>query len=82
MHVTHAHRYIRFGGTSVASLLSSLMFQLLLQAKSTIANQDIVDLLKVEIDVVVVMRVLAAMALSFSLLLGPSASSIVHLVAV
>ena len=82
MNVTHTHRYIGFGGTCVASFLATLVFQLLLQAKASVANQDIVDLLKVEIDMVVVMCVLAAMALAFSLLFGPSAGSVMHLVAV
>ena len=82
MYVAHTHRYVGFGGTSVTSLLSTLMFQLLLQAKTSVANQNIVDLLKVEIDVVVVMRVLATMALPFALLFGPSAGSVMHLVAV
>lgn len=62
---THAHRDI-----SLRVVLLSLVLELLLQAKAAITDEDVVHLLEVEIDVVVVVRVLPPVPLALSLLLA------------
>jgi len=68
MNNTHTQRDVGLG-----VLLLTVMFQRLLEAESSVADEDVVDLFEVEIDVVVMMRILASVP--FALLLFFSTSS-------
>lgn len=69
----HAHRHV-----CLRVVLLRLMLELLLQAKATIANKNVVYLLEVEVDVIMMVRVLPPVPLALPLLFWAS-SRAMHL---
>ena len=64
MNNTHTKRDI----CSFGVLLLTVMFQRLLEAEASVAYKDIVDLFKIKIDMVVMMRILAPVLFALLLL--------------
>ena len=63
----HAHRDF-----CLAGLLLDLVLKLLLQAEAAVADQDVVHLLEIEVNVIMMVRVLAPVPLALPLLLVAS----------
>lgn len=68
---THAHRDI-----GLACIFLDLVLQLLLEAEAAVAYEDVVHLLEVEVDVIVMVRVLSPVLLAPPLLLVASGSTL------
>lgn len=71
VHDAHTHRDVSFGVVFLA-----LVLQLLLEAKAAVADEDVVDLLEIEINVVMMVRVLPPVPLALPLLFAAAGCAV------